>query len=223
MSTDPDPTGLSPAAAEKRAAGIAGAQLIEDGMTVGLGTGSTVAFLLPALAARGLSLRCVATSPGTEAAARALGLSVEPFGSIDRFDIAVDGADEVDPDGWLIKGGGAAHTREKIVAVTADRFVVIVDSSKAVPALSWPVPVELMRYGLASTLRRLGTAELRDVPVSPDGGLIADYRTDLSDPARTAAQLGATPGVVAHGIFAPELTHDVLIARGTEVEHRRLR
>ncbi len=223
MSDDPTLNELSAADVEKRAAAVAGAQLVEDGMTVGLGTGSTVAFLLPALAARGLSVRCVATSPRTEAAARRLGLTVETFGTIDRFDIAIDGADEVTPEGWLIKGGGAAHTREKIVAVTADRFVVIADSSKAVPALTWPVPVELMSFGLPSTLRRLGSAVLRDVPESPDGGVIADYHTDLTDPGHTAALLDATPGVVAHGIFAPELVHDVLVARGTEVEHRTLR
>ncbi|WP_111768634.1 ribose 5-phosphate isomerase A [Nakamurella deserti] len=223
MTSDSTLSGLSAADVEKRAAGVAGAQLVEDGMTVGLGTGSTVAYLLPALAARGLSVRCVATSPRTESAARNLGLRVETFGSIDRFDIAIDGADEVTPEGWLIKGGGAAHTREKIVAVTADRFVVIADSSKAVPALTWPVPVELMTFGLPSTLRRLGTAVLRDVPETPDGGVIADFHTDLADPARTAAMLGATPGVVAHGIFAPDLVHDVLVARGTEVEHRKLR
>jgi ribose 5-phosphate isomerase A len=223
MTSDSPSSELSAADVEKRAAGVAGAQLVEDGMTVGLGTGSTVAYLLPALAQRGLSVRCVATSPRTEAIARDLGLTVEPFGSIDRFDIAIDGADEVTPDGWLIKGGGAAHTREKVVAVTADRFVVIADSSKAVAALSWPVPLELMAFGLASTLRRLGSAVLRDVPISPDGGVIADYHTDLGDPGATAALLAATPGVVAHGIFAPELVHDVLVARGTDVEHRRLR
>ncbi|MFE4960640.1 ribose-5-phosphate isomerase A [Streptomyces sp. NPDC056653] len=110
---------------EKQRAAEAAAELIEDGMTVGLGTGSTVAYLLPALAHRGLSLRCVATSPRTEKAALMLDLRVEPFGSIDHFDITIDGADQIAPDGWLVKGGGAAHTREKIVAAAADRFVVI--------------------------------------------------------------------------------------------------
>src|SRR6185503_15784056 len=107
--------------------------------------GSTVAFLLPALAERGLSLRCVATSPRTEAAARELGLVVEPFESIDRFDLAIDGADQIAPDGWLVKGGGAAHTREKVVAAAADRFVVVADSSKPVDAIRAPVPLELLR------------------------------------------------------------------------------
>ncbi len=217
----PDP-GADHPDAEKRAVGLAGAQLVEDGMVVGLGTGSTVAFLLTALAARGLAIRCVGTSPRTEDAARKLGLTVEPFGSIDRLDIAIDGADEVTPDGWLIKGGGAAHTREKIVAAAADRFVVIADSTKAVDALTWPVPVELLAFGLTSTLRRLGTATRRDVPLSPDGGVIADYRCDLGDPARVAALLSGTPGLVDHGIFAPTLVHDVLVAHGSVVTHRRV-
>ena len=118
---------------EKRLAAEASAELVEDGMTVGLGTGSTVAYLLPALARRELDLRCVATSPRTEKAATALGLAVEPFDTIDRFDMTIDGADQIAPDGWLVKGGGAAHTREKLVAAAADRFVVIADSSKPVP------------------------------------------------------------------------------------------
>src|SRR3954471_13379199 len=102
-------------------------------MTVGLGTGSTAAHLLPALARRGLTdLRCVATSVATEEQARGLGIPVEDFDSLERLDIAIDGADEIRPDGWLIKGGGGAHLREKIVAAAADRFVVVSDSSKPV-------------------------------------------------------------------------------------------
>ena len=147
--------------AEKRVAAEAAALVVEDGMAVGLGTGSTVAFLLPALAARGLSLRCVATSPATEEAASALGLAVEPFDGLDRLDLAIDGADQVAPDGWLVKGGGGAHTREKVVAAAAERFVVVADSSKTVEAIRAPVPVELLRYGLAATLRELGNAEIR--------------------------------------------------------------
>ena len=208
---------------EKRAAAEAAALLVEDGMTVGLGTGSTVAPLLPALAARGLTLRCVATSPATEKTAAALGLSVEPFGSIERFDITIDGADQITPDGWLIKGGGAAHTREKIVAAATDRFVVIADSSKPVDRLQPAVPVELLAFGLASTLRRLPDVELRDVPISPDGGVIADYRGPIDDPERLAAILSGIPGVIEHGLFEPSLTADILIARGDSVEHRRLR
>ena len=208
---------------EKQRAAEASVSLVEDGMMVGLGTGSTVAYLLPALARRGLSIRCVATSPRTEMIARELGLSVEPFGSIIRFDIAIDGADEVTPDGWLIKGGGAAHTREKIVAGAADRFVVIADSSKAVDVLRGPIPVELLEFGLAATLHRLDPAALRDVPRSPDGGVIADYSGAIDDPAIVAAFLSATPGLVDHGLFPPAMVADVFIARGEDVEHRTLR
>jgi ribose 5-phosphate isomerase A len=192
------------------------AALVEEGMTVGLGTGSTIAFLLPALARRGLGdVRCVATSAATESRARELGLAVEPFDRLSRLDLAIDGADEVAPDRWLIKGGGGAHTREKIVAAAAERFVVIVDPSKVVGALSWPVPLELLGFGLAATLERLGpgTSLREGAPRSPDGGVIADHAADLSDPRALAARLDATPGVVDHGLFPPELVADVIVGR----------
>lgn len=207
---------------EKRIAAEAAAELVEDGMILGLGTGSTVEHLLPAIAARGLrDLRCVATSVATEDQARSLGLAVEAFSAVDRFDLAIDGADEVRPDGWLIKGGGGAHLREKIVAAAADRFVVIAGSEKAVDAFTWPVPLELLAYGLPATLRRLEVAEVRlGAPRSPDGGVIADFRGPVDDPERLSATLSAVPGVVEHGLFPPALVHDVLIARGSTVEHR---
>ena len=195
-------------------------------MRVGLGTGSTVAFLLPALARRELSLRCVATSPATERAARALGLGVEPFSgpnAVDELDIAIDGADQVAPSGWVVKGGGAAHTREKAVAAAAARFVVIVSADKLVERLRPPVPLELLEFGVAATLRRLGSVELRDVPRSPDGGVIADYTSEFDDPADLAAALSATVGVVEHGLFPPELVADVVVGHGDEIEHRSLR
>src|SRR5215211_9358797 len=205
---------------EKQSAAEAAAQLVEDGMTVGLGTGSTVAYLLPALAARGLTLRCVATSVATEVAARALGLSVEPFERLERLDIAIDGADQIDPRGWLVKGGGGAHTREKIVAAAADRFVVIASGDKVVDALAPPVPLELLAFGVPATLRSLPRAELRHVPLSPDGGAIADYLGEVDDPAALAVRLAGAPGVVDHGLFEPDLVADVVIARGEEIEHR---
>ncbi len=216
---------MSTADTEKRLAAEAAAELVEDGMTLGLGTGSTVAFLLPAIAARGLSgIRCVATSVATEEQARGLGIPVEQFDQLARLDLAIDGTDEVTPDGWLIKGGGGAHLREKIVAAAAARFVVIADSSKPVPSFTWPVPLELFGFGAASTLARLGPeVEPRDVPRSPDGGLIADYRGPIGDPAELAARLEADPGVAAHGLFPPALVHDVFVARGEDVEHLDLR
>jgi ribose 5-phosphate isomerase A len=211
---------------EKQVAAEAAARLVENGMRVGLGTGSTVAFLLPALAARRLDLRCVATSPATETAARDLGLRVEPFvgvGALSTLDIAIDGADQVDPSGWLVKGGGAAHTREKAVAAAAERFVVIVSSDKLVDRLAPPVPLELLEFGLAATLERLGDVELRDAPSSPDGGVIADYTGALDDPDELAARLSATVGVVEHGLFPPALVSDVIVGRGELAEHRAYR
>src|SRR5437764_7734279 len=182
---------------EKRAAAEAAAELVEDGMTVGLGTGSTVAYLLPALAARGLSLRCVATSVATEDQARELGIEVEDFDALVGLDIAIDGADQVAPDGWIVKGGGGAHLREKIVAAAAQRFVVIADSSKPVDALGPPVPLELSIFGLSATLHEIGASgdvRRRDVPLSPDGGVIADYFGEVGDPALLASALEAVPG-----------------------------
>jgi ribose 5-phosphate isomerase A len=210
---------------EKRIAAEAAAVLVEDGMRVGLGTGSTVAHLLPALARRELALRCVATSPASEQAARELGLAVEPFTGHDALaevDIAIDGADQVAPSGWVVKGGGAAHTREKAVAVAARRFVVIVSSDKLVERLASPIPLELLEFGLASTLRRLGSVELRDVPHSPDGGVIADFTGAFDDPEMLAAWLSGCTGVVEHGLFSPALVSDVVIGRGDDVEHLRI-
>jgi ribose 5-phosphate isomerase A len=203
---------------EKQAAAQAAAALVEDGMLVGLGTGSTVAYLLEALARRSLDLRCVATSPRTETAARALGFRIERFEALDRLDIAIDGADQIDPACWLVKGGGAAHTREKIVAAAADRFVVIASSDKLVEAIAAPIPLELLAFGLNATLRRLGAVELRDVPPSPDGGVIADYLGSVDDPGELSARLAGTPGVVEHGLFPPALVSEVLVAHGGRLE-----
>jgi ribose 5-phosphate isomerase A len=207
---------------EKRLAAEAAVEFVEDGMFVGLGTGSTVAYLLPALARRKLSIRCVATSPRTGETATRLGLHVEAFDAVDRLDVAIDGADQVAPDGWLVKGGGAAHTREKIVAATASRFVVIADSTKVVEALHPPIPIELLAFGLPSTLRRLQAVAVRDTPRSPDAGVIADYLGSVDDPAELAARLSSTPGLVDHGLFPPEMVAIVLVGRGETVERRGL-
>ncbi len=226
----------SPTDGYKRSAAEAAAAMVEDGMRVGLGTGSTVAFLLPALAGRGLrGLRCVATSPATAQAAQALGLTVEDLDAVGELDIAIDGADQVDPRGWLVKGGGAAHTREKIVAAASRQFVVIVSAEKSVPVLGPPVPLEVLRFGVLRTLAEVGDARLRGVRLggtaahgdpdgaleSPDGNLIADYLGPVpADPAELAARLSATPGVVEHGLFAPEMVSCVLIAGADGVERR---
>jgi ribose 5-phosphate isomerase A len=137
-----------------------------------------------------------------------------------ELDLAIDGADQIDPAGWLVKGRGGALTREKIAASAARRFVVIASAEKPVRQLSAPVPVELMRFGLHSTLRALSTVAVRDAPPSPDGGVIADYVGPVSDPPALASRLSQTPGVVEHGLFAPELVSLILIAGGSGVERR---
>lgn len=215
--------GVTGAESEKRAAAEAAALLVEEGMTVGLGTGSTVAYLLPALARRDLGLCCVATSRATEEEASALGLKVVPFEGFDRLDMAIDGADQVAPDGWLVKGGGGAHVREKVVAGAAGRFVVIVSSDKLVARVGAPIPVEIMAFGAGATLKALGDARPRPgTSASPDGGLIADWLGNVDDPVEASRWLDSVPGVVGHGLFPPEMVHDVIVANGGDIEHRRL-
>jgi ribose 5-phosphate isomerase A len=198
---------------QMRAAAVAAARLIEPGMRVGLGTGRTVARLLPALAERRLEgLRCVATSPETEQAATRLGLAVEPFDEVDQLDIAIDGADQVAADWWTVKGGHGAHLREKIVAAAADRFVIIISEDKLVDALRPPVPLEMDAFGLLATLRLLGEARLRPgAATTPEGGILADYTGAFSDAGALAAFLDEVPGVTGHGLFAPAMVHDVFV------------
>jgi ribose 5-phosphate isomerase A len=206
---------------EKQRAAEAAAALVEDGMTVGLGTGSTAAYLLPPLAARKLEIRCVATSPATSQSAQALGIQVVSFAGLEapsRLDMTIDGADEVDPSGWLVKGGGGAHTREKAVAAASDRFIVIVSANKLVEHLTPPIPLELAEFGLAGTLARLRSATLRGVTHSPDGGVIADYTGPVDDPRALAEWLSEMPGVIEHGLFPPEMVAEVLVGRGDDVE-----
>jgi ribose 5-phosphate isomerase A len=208
----------TPVDREKRAAALAAAELVQDGMRVGLGTGSTVAFLLPALARRELNITCVATSPATAARAEAVGLRVLPFEGITALDVAIDGADQVDPRFWLIKGGGGAHTREKIVAAAAARFVVIVSANKVVPRLVPPVPLELVPFGLESTLAALPDAVLRGAPPTPDGGVLADDFGDVGDPEKASARFSSVPGVVSHGLFPPAMVSLVVVGHGDSVE-----
>ncbi|HEX4863102.1 MAG TPA: ribose-5-phosphate isomerase A, partial [Acidimicrobiales bacterium] len=128
--------------------------------------------------------------------------------------------DQVAPDCWLIKGGGGAHTREKVVATAADRFVVIVSSEKMVERLAAPVPLEILAYGASATLREVPGASLRPLAaMSPDGGLIADWYGDIGDPAAASRRLDAVPGVVGHGLFAPRLVSDVFVGRGSTADH----
>lgn len=208
---------------EKQLAAEAAAALVEDGMSLGLGTGSSASYFVQALAGLDLELRCVATSPATEALAISLGLDVVqfdgPYAPV-HLDLAVDGADQVASDGWIVKGKGGAHTREKIVAAAADRFVVIVSSDKPVARVTPPIPLELVPFGLAATLVHLDDARLRNGARTPDGNVLADYLGPVDDPAGLADRLSATPGVVDHGLFPPELVSEVLVGRDGDVERR---
>ncbi len=206
---------------EKRLAAEAAAELAVGGMTIGLGTGTTSTLFVEALAARRLDLRCVATSLATEQVARSRGLEIVRFEGPEapaRLDLAVDGADQVAADGWVVKGGGGAHAREKLVAEAADRFVVIVSSDKLVERVEALIPLELLSFGLAATLARLGTVELRNAPPTPDGGVLADWTGAVDDVADLAARLDATTGVVEHGLFPPGLVAEVIVGRGDSIE-----
>jgi ribose 5-phosphate isomerase A len=202
---------------EKRLVAEAAAELVEADMTVGLGTGSTVAYLLSALARRRLDIYSVAISPATFDTARRLGLDVRPFTGIDHLDVAIDGADQVDPVGWLVKGGGGAQTREKIAAAAATRYVVIVSSNKMVEFLTAPVPLELLAFGLDATLRALGDTRVSDKPSSPDNGVLAGYFRPIGDPGELASRLSAIPEVVENGLFAPAMVSDILVGQGNQV------
>lgn len=209
---------------EKQLAAEAAALLVEDGMAVGLGTGSTAAYFIAALAGRGLDVRCVATSPASEEQATSLGLRVEEFGSDaapTRLDLAVDGADQVAADGWVVKGNGGAHTREKVVAAAADRFVLVASSDKVVERVTPPIPLEVLAFGAEATIERLVHVRRRDASRTPDGGILVDWIGAVEDPAELARSLSSTPGVVDHGLFPPELVDEVLVGRGDRVERLR--
>jgi len=222
------PTG---AEAGKAAAAIQAVGLVADGMRLGLGTGSTAVWMVRALARRvrveGLSLTCVPTSRHTGDLARRLGLKVVTLDDTPRLDLTIDGADEFDADFRLIKGGGGAHLREKIVAAASDRMVVITDPSKDVACLgAFPLPVEVTPFGHAGTrahiaaaldsldvdrheitLRKTGDAPL----VTDEGNLIYDLHLGrIGDATTLDAALGILPGVVETGLFIG-LTDTIII------------
>ena len=205
------------AEAQKQAAGEAAAALVEPGMMVGLGTGSTAEWFVRALARRRLPLRAVATSEATAALAAGLGFQLVALDAAGLIDLTVDGADEIGPGLALIKGGGAALLREKLVWEASARRVVIADASKRPGRFGrFPLPIEVVAFGHATTagridatLGRLGIAararlRLRDgQPVRTDGGnLIYDAPCgEIPDPSVLAASLKALTGVVEHGLF----------------------
>ena len=215
-------TELSPTDTAKNAAAIAAVALVQDGMRLGLGTGSTAAFMVRRLAERvqaeGLQMRYAATSQATADLAESLGLKIEALDDIGWLDMTLDGADEVDPDLNLIKGGGAALLREKIVACASDRMVVMADGGKVVETLgAFLLPVEVIPFGWQTTrqlvLRVLADLDLADravvrrmrdgAPVLTDeGNYILDLALEaIPDPAALSVALNALPGVVENGLF----------------------
>lgn len=201
---------------EKRAAGIAAAGLVSSGMVVGLGTGSTVAYTIKELGRRvkeeELNILGVVTSYQSEMLAIDAGIRLTTLSQNPALDIAIDGADQIDSELRAIKGGGAAHTREKIVSVSAKRFVVVADESKTSKQLDKPVPVEAMPFAkelVMNKIRELGgepelrSAVKKDGPVITDNGnFVLDVEFGvIKDPETLALQLSAIPGVVEHGIF----------------------
>ena len=212
-------TAADPVNLMKQEVGRAAADRVQSGSIVGLGTGSTTAYTIQFLGDRLKSgelkdIIGIPTSFQAEVLAKQYGIPLTTLDAVDHIDIAIDGADEVDPQKNLIKGGGAAHTREKIVDYLADQFIVVVDSSKIVDRLgsSFPVPVEVIPMALAPVMRAIeklgGKPELRmgikkAGPVITDqGNMVIDVKFDnINDPADLEKTLNNIPGVLENGIF----------------------
>ena len=219
---------------EKEAAGRAAAKLVRDGDIVGLGTGSTAYFAVLALGERvksGLKIIGIPTSAHTSDLARSVGIPLTTLDEHPEIDITIDGADEVDPKLNLIKGGGGALTREKVIAFASKKMVVVADSSKVVEALGkFPLPVEVISF--ARTVVEKKIVSLGAVPklraaaggslyLTDNGNPILDCSFgEIHDPPALALTLSNIPGVVEHGLFVG-LTKLVLVGRGDRVEELR--
>ena len=212
---------------DKRAAAWAAAEEVTDGMVVGLGTGSTAAFLIARLADRvrgGLRITAVATSLATERAARDAGIMVVAFDDLAEIDLAIDGVDEIDPQLRAVKGAGGAMLREKIVAAAARRMIAIADGSKRVAVLgAAPVPIEVLplaRAFVAAQLESLGgSARLRVIEgrsyrTDQDNAVLDCVFPDHPDLAALATQLSQIPGVLGHGLFLSEIDCAYISAAG---------
>ncbi|MGB0747755.1 MAG: ribose-5-phosphate isomerase RpiA [Magnetospiraceae bacterium] len=215
---------------EKRAAGEAAAELVKDGMLLGIGTGSTVAFFIDALGARvaaGLSVSGIPTSEATAAHCTRLGIPLVDFKEVSRLDLTVDGADEVDQNFQMIKGGGGALLREKLVAEAANHVAIIADSSKRVETLgAFPLPVEIVRFAHEQTCRRIAALgiefNIRQIAgiefITDNGNLILDCRmASIPDPIGLHKKLIEITGVVETGLFI-NLCQTLVIGRGTDTE-----
>ncbi len=224
-------TNLSPSVLAKFTAAQYSVSYVEDGMKLGLGTGSTAAWMVRALAKKirdeSLNVTCVATSQQTAELAQKLGLNVTTLDNLKTLDLVIDGADEFDPRGNLIKGGGAALLCEKIVAAASDKMLVITDASKQVQTLgAFPLPVEVVQFGWATTQimiekllisadvkTRQSALRVRDgAPVVTDEGhYILDLQLDqIGGIASLTRELNQIPGVVENGLFI-DLADNIII------------
>ncbi|MBE9099384.1 ribose-5-phosphate isomerase RpiA [Vacuolonema iberomarrocanum] len=220
-------TETDPVKVMKQQVGKAAADLVKSGNIVGLGTGSTAAFMIQFLGERMQAgtltdIKGIPTSFQASVLAKKYGIPLTTLDEVDRIDVAIDGADEVDPQKNLIKGGGAAHTREKIVDGLAEQFVVVVDSSKLVDSLgAFPLPVEVVPMAIAPVMRALeelgGNPEIRmgvkkDGPVITDqGNMILDAKfAAIANPADLEKTINNIPGVLDNGLFV-DLADIILI------------
>lgn len=201
------------------------ASFVEDGMKVGLGTGSTAYYAICRIGERvreGLNIQAVATSEASDKLAREWGIPIIPFDQIGHLDLTIDGADEVDPDFNLIKGGGGALLREKIVAANSDKLIIVADGSKSVQKLGkFPLPVEVVPFASEWTfqaLEKMGCEpqwrmQGQDRYLTDNGNLIADcHLGEIADAAELNVQLNMLPGVVDNGLFV-NMANIVIIAK----------
>jgi ribose 5-phosphate isomerase A len=218
----------------KRAAAERALGFVRPGMRLGLGTGSTAKIFVDVLAERvraGLEIRTVATSEATAAQARQLGITLLTLDEMPELDLTIDGADEISPDLSLIKGGGGALLREKIVAAASARMIVVADDSKAVATLGqFPLPIEVVPFGLATTRKAIEAAMIAAGVAGPlalrsgkdghafvtDGGhwILDASLGRIPNPQALADRLVAIPGVVEHGLFIGMATAAILAGSG---------
>jgi ribose 5-phosphate isomerase A len=218
---------------EKKAAAEASLRFLRDGLVVGLGSGSTAAYAVRSIGERvraGLKIRGIPSSTDTEALAKSLGIPLTTFEETQQIDVAIDGADEVDPRLCLIKGGGGALLREKIVASAAKQFVIVADSSKQVQTLGkFPVPAEVITFALPLVKKKIeelgATVTVRQKNgktfVTDEGHHILDCSfVQITDPPALARKLSDLPGIVEHGLFI-DMASVVLFANGDKITELR--